>query len=36
MKMLEKGPGTPAHVEIDIPTQKIKITSETYDWIEQK
>ena len=36
MKMLEKGPGTPAHVEIDIPTQKIKISSETYDWLEQK
>ncbi len=36
MGMIENGPGKPTHVEIDIPTQKIKITSETYDWIEQK
>ncbi len=36
MKMLENGPGTPGHIEIEIPTQKIKITSETYDWTKQK
>lgn len=36
MKMLENGPGRPVHAEINILTQKIKITSETYDWTEQK
>ncbi len=33
---IENGPSKPAKFELNIPTQKLTITSETYDWIEQK
>jgi hypothetical protein len=33
---IENGPNKPTRWEIEIPTQAIKIVSETYDWIEQK
>jgi len=33
---MENGPSTPARLEFDIPTQSIKIASETYDWTAQK
>ncbi|MGD8413442.1 MAG: hypothetical protein PVF33_04380 [Candidatus Latescibacterota bacterium] len=33
---VENGPSKPAKLEFDIPTQNVKITSETYDWVEQK
>jgi len=33
---VENGPSKPASLEFDIPTQNVKITSETYDWVEQK
>lgn len=33
---MENGPNKPTHLEIEIPTQAVKIVSETYDWIEQK
>jgi hypothetical protein len=36
MKTLENGPSTPLSLEFEIPTQNVKITSETYDWVEQK
>ena len=36
MKMIEDGPNKPIKLEIEVPGQAIKITSETYDWIEQK
>lgn len=36
MKMIEDGPNRPIQLEIEVPGQAIKITSETYDWIEQK
>ncbi len=36
MKMIEDGPNRPIRLEIEIPGQAVKITSETYDWIEQK
>ncbi len=36
MHTLEDGPSTPEHIQFDIPTQNIVITSETYDWIAQK
>jgi hypothetical protein len=36
MDQMEDGPNKPAHVEIEVPSQAIKLTSETYNWIEQK
>jgi hypothetical protein len=33
---IENGPNRPVRLEIEVPTQAIKIVSETYDWIEQK
>jgi len=36
MKMIEDGPNRPIQLEIEIPGQAVKITAETYDWIEQK
>jgi hypothetical protein len=36
MAAIENGPSKPTKFEIDVPTQAIKISSETYDWIEQK
>jgi hypothetical protein len=36
MAAIDKGPSKPTRIEIDVPTQSIKIVSETYDWIEQK
>jgi hypothetical protein len=33
---IEDGPNRPTRLEIEIPTQAVKITSETYDWILQK
>jgi hypothetical protein len=33
---IENGPNRPTRLEIEIPTQSIKITSETYDWVLQK
>ena len=33
---IENGPNRPTQLEIQIPTQSIKITSETYDWVAQK
>ena len=33
---MENGPNKPAKFELSIPGQKLTITSETYDWIEQK
>ncbi len=36
MAAIAGGPSKPTHIEIDVPTQSIKIVSETYDWIEQK
>ena len=36
MKRIEDGPNRPIQLEIDVPGKAINITSETYDWIEQK
>lgn len=33
---MEKGPNKPTKFEIKVPTQALTITSETYDWLEQK
>lgn len=36
MTTVENGPSTPTRLEFDIPTQNVKIVSETYDWVKQK
>lgn len=33
---IANGPNKPTHLVIQVPTQTIVITSETYDWLEQK
>ena len=33
---MENGPNRPTRFELKIPTQQLTITSETYDWLEQK